>query len=77
MVMALVAALAAVLPGQLDPAPLDPVHGANRRTVGPDHFHMFLDAVHSCHELFLWAVAVLLEHLTRPMARGSKAGTGP
>src|SRR4028119_1687773 len=38
--MALVRALAAVLLCQLDPLPLQSVHGADVNTVSPDHFHM-------------------------------------
>src|SRR6516165_5988155 len=39
-VMALVAALAAVLLGQLDAVAFDAVDGADVNAVGPDHFHM-------------------------------------
>jgi hypothetical protein len=41
--VALVAAFAAVGPGQLDPAALDAVDGADMHAVGADDFHVFLD----------------------------------
>lgn len=44
--MSPVAALAAVLLRQLDPAAFDLVHGADVDTVGADYFHMFLDVGH-------------------------------
>ncbi len=41
--VALVAAFAAVGLGQLDPAALEAVDGADMHAVGADDFHMFFD----------------------------------
>jgi hypothetical protein len=46
-VVTLVASLAAVLPGQLDPVAFDSIDRADVNAIGADHFHMFLDLCHA------------------------------
>src|SRR5690242_17230927 len=45
--VALVRPLSAVLPGELDPAALDLVYGADVDAIGANDFHMLLDIGHS------------------------------
>jgi hypothetical protein len=63
MMVAFVAALAAVLPGQLDPVALHLVDRADMNAIGADHFHMLANVLETAH-LFLLQAASRKEQMS-------------